>query len=111
MKAYTYPIDRSKISMNWNPPHWVPLHGFFKNWFLKTKNFTLHKIDQEYEDPIVKAEREFFEIIKQEQEARLNQRQKKQDPSAQDLEWKLLLDNIDRFDHVVKCCYMFLNVA
>ena len=50
-----------------------------------TKNFTLFKIaDQEgYEDPIVKAEREFFEIIKQEQEARLDQRQKKQDPSAQ----------------------------
>ena len=25
---------RSKISNNWNPPHWVPLHRFFKNWFL-----------------------------------------------------------------------------
>ena len=25
---------RSKISKNWNPPHWVPLHRFFKNWFL-----------------------------------------------------------------------------
>ena len=61
-----------------------------------TKNFTLNKIDQDYVDPIVKAEREFFEIIKQEQEARLEQRQKKQYPSAQDLEWKLLLDKIGR---------------
>jgi hypothetical protein len=51
-----------------------------------TKNFTLHKIDEECEDPIVKAERQFFEIIKREQEARLDQRQKKQDPSAQDLD-------------------------
>ena len=25
---------RSKISKNWNPPHWIPLHRFFKNWFL-----------------------------------------------------------------------------
>ena len=25
---------RSKINKNWNPPHWVPLHRFFKNWFL-----------------------------------------------------------------------------
>ena len=25
---------RSKISKNWNPPHWVPLYRFFKNWFL-----------------------------------------------------------------------------
>ena len=25
---------RSKISKNWNPPHWDPLHRFFKNWFL-----------------------------------------------------------------------------
>ena len=66
----------------------------YKNSFIVTKNFTLHKIDQDYEDPIVKAEREFFEIIKQEQEARLEQRLKKQDPSAQILEWKLLLDNI-----------------
>ena len=24
---------RSKISKNWNPPHWVPLHRFFKNRF------------------------------------------------------------------------------
>ena len=24
----------SEISKNWNPPHWVPLHRFFKNWFL-----------------------------------------------------------------------------
>ena len=24
---------RSKISKNWNPPHWDPLHRFFKNWF------------------------------------------------------------------------------
>ena len=52
----------------------------FKNLFF----FSL--LEEVYEDPIVKAEREFFEIIKQEQEARLNQRQKKQDPSAQDLE-------------------------
>ena len=41
--------------------------------------------EQEYEDPIVKAEREFFEIIKREQEARLAQRSQKQDP-AQELE-------------------------
>ena len=25
---------RSKISKNWNLPRWVPLHRFFKNWFL-----------------------------------------------------------------------------
>ena len=25
---------RSKISKNWNPPHWDPLHRFFKNCFL-----------------------------------------------------------------------------
>ena len=25
---------RSKINKNWNHPHWVPLHRFFKNWFL-----------------------------------------------------------------------------
>ena len=25
---------RSKISKNWNPTRWVPLHRFFKNWFL-----------------------------------------------------------------------------
>ena len=25
---------RSKISENWNPPHCVPLHRFYKNWFL-----------------------------------------------------------------------------
>ena len=49
-------------------------------------------LEEVYEDPIVKAEREFFEIIKQEQEARLEQRQKKQDPSAQDLEWKVLVN-------------------
>ena len=42
-------------------------------------------VEQEYEDPIVKAEREFFEIIKREQEARLAQRSQKQDP-AQELE-------------------------
>ena len=24
----------SKISKNWNPPKWVPLNRFFKNWFL-----------------------------------------------------------------------------
>lgn len=35
-------------------------------------------------DPIVKAEREFFEIIKQEQEARLDQRTKKQEPEKDD---------------------------
>jgi hypothetical protein len=52
--------------------------------FLKIIFFSL--LEEVYEDPIVKAEREFFEIIKQEQEARLEQRQKKQDPSAQDLE-------------------------
>ena len=26
---------RSKISKKWNPLRWVPLHRFFKNWFLK----------------------------------------------------------------------------
>ena len=25
---------RSKNSKNWNPPRWVPLHRFLKNWFL-----------------------------------------------------------------------------
>ena len=30
--------QRSKISKNWNPPHWVPLHRFFKNWFLLIQN-------------------------------------------------------------------------
>ena len=25
---------RSKISKNWNPPRWVHLYRFFKNWFL-----------------------------------------------------------------------------
>ena len=30
--------QRSKISKNWNPPHWVSLHRFFKNWFLLYKN-------------------------------------------------------------------------
>ena len=25
---------RSKISKNWNPPHWIPLNRFFKNCFL-----------------------------------------------------------------------------
>ena len=29
---------RSKISKNWNPPWWVPLHRFFKNWFLLIQN-------------------------------------------------------------------------
>ena len=53
----------------------------FKNLF-----FFFSLLEEVYEDPIVKAEREFFEIIKQEQEARLEQRQTKQDPSAQDLE-------------------------
>ena len=34
--------------------------------------------EDEFEDPIVKAEREFFQIIKQEQDARLEQRKQKQ---------------------------------
>ena len=25
---------RPKFSKNWNPPRWVPLHTFFKNWYL-----------------------------------------------------------------------------
>ena len=54
--------------------------------FKKPKWIFFSLLEEVYEDPIVKAEREFFEIIKQEQEARLEQRQKKQDPSAQDLE-------------------------
>ena len=54
--------------------------------FENLKWFFFSLLEEVYEDPIVKAEREFFEIIKQEQEARLEQRQKKQDPSAQDLE-------------------------
>ena len=29
---------RSKISKNWNPPWWVPLHRFFKNWFSLIKH-------------------------------------------------------------------------
>ena len=53
---------------------------------LKNLFFFFSLLEEVYEDPIVKAEREFFEIIKQEQEARLEQRQKKQDPSAQDFE-------------------------
>ena len=60
--------------------------GCGKIQYKTAKNFTPHKLDEDYEDPIVKAEREFFEIIKQEQEARLEQRQKKQYSSAQDLE-------------------------
>ena len=32
--AWKLPLYRSKISKNWNPPRWVPLHRFFKNWFL-----------------------------------------------------------------------------
>ena len=54
--------------------------------FKNLKLFFFSLLEEVYEDPIVKAEREFFEIIKQEQEARLEQRQTKQDPSAQDLE-------------------------
>ena len=27
-------LHKSIISKNWNPPYWVPLHRFFKNWFL-----------------------------------------------------------------------------
>ena len=34
-------------------------------------------------DPIVKAEREFFEIIKKEQETRMEQRKQKQDPEKE----------------------------
>ena len=29
---------RSKISKDGNPPQWVPLHRFFKNWFLLIQN-------------------------------------------------------------------------
>ena len=32
--AWNIILHRSKISKDWNPPHWVPLHRFFKNWFL-----------------------------------------------------------------------------
>ena len=32
--AWTLVPHRSKISKNWNPLHWVPLHRFFKNLFL-----------------------------------------------------------------------------
>ena len=32
--AWKLITNRSKISKNWNPPNWVPLHRFFKNWFL-----------------------------------------------------------------------------
>ena len=33
---------RSKISKNRNPPRWVPLYRFFKNWFLLMRNnFTI----------------------------------------------------------------------
>ena len=42
--------------------------------------------EEEYEDPIVKAEREFFEIIRREQELRLEQRKQKQDPKQEELE-------------------------
>ena len=42
--------------------------------------------EEEYEDPIVKAEREFFEIIRREQELRLEQRKQKQDPKHEELE-------------------------
>ena len=41
---------------------------------------------QEEEDPIVKAEREFFEIIRREQELRLEQRRQKQDPKQEKFE-------------------------
>ena len=44
-----------------------------------------NKLPEEMEDPIVKAEREFFEIIKQEQESRLEQRRQKPD-GEKDLE-------------------------
>ena len=37
------------------------------------------KLDEEYECPIKKAEREFFEIILEEQEARLELRKQKHD--------------------------------
>ena len=40
--------------------------------------------DDEFEDPIVKAEREFFQIIKQEQDARLEQRKQKQGADEQE---------------------------
>ena len=42
--------------------------------------------EEEYEDPIVKAEREFFKIIRREQELRLEQRKQKQDPKQEELE-------------------------
>ena len=32
--AWKLTPHRSKISKNWNPHWWVPLHRFFKNWFL-----------------------------------------------------------------------------
>ena len=32
--AWKLTPHRSKISKNWNPPHWVHLHKLFKNWFL-----------------------------------------------------------------------------
>ena len=33
---------RSKISKNWNPPHWVPVHRFSKNCILLIQNsFTI----------------------------------------------------------------------
>ena len=41
MKAY---ILWSKISKNWNPPRWVPLHRFFKNWLLLFINTALQSL-------------------------------------------------------------------
>ena len=32
--AWKHIPHRSRMNENWNPPHWVPLHRFFKNWFL-----------------------------------------------------------------------------
>ena len=45
--------------------------------------------DEEEEDPIMKAEKEFFQIIKEEQDSRLEQRRQKPD-GDKDLEWKLV---------------------
>ena len=45
--------------------------------------------DEDEEDPIMKAEKEFFQIIKEEQDSRLEQRRQKPD-GDKDLEWKMV---------------------
>ena len=64
--------------------HWYFFPKTFNILYLGTED-DKNQLPEEMEDPIVKAEREFFEIIKQEQESRLEQRRQKPD-GEKDLE-------------------------